>query len=513
MLRRVALTAALAALLAPAGVAEAKKTPKKPVVTSIKPMQANIGDTITVYGRNFLKGKAQNTVVFKREGARAIFVKSDVATLRQIRVVLPARMAEYLAVKDGKPTFTRFQVRVLSKRFGKIYTRTAKSPMIGPEIPKEEVAPGAPGTPGTPGAGTPPGEDKDGDCDGDGTKNSVDPDDDDDLLTDEQEKTFKTEPCKRDSDGDGVEDGYEYRSARDLNDDNGVQNPDEYLPYPAKKPYPNPLFADSGSDYDGDGLTLLDEYKLWNGYGGRNLTTLNYSDGKQHTLNIAAVAYDKQQAFLAAAGQRGYAQASLLDFDSGIAGGENSWNPASGDAWAGFAGITDAERLYYDFDHNGVLSDDERDEDGDGLTNWMEAHGYMTPDWWVAIYAKEKAFTISYAGTEIDDPDSDGDGLVDGADDQDHDDVPNVRDFSRQLVAGEVNDGTPWTVADGGRPAWNRMGDSPEGMGSSEPARGWVHPFNPCLPNPDSRTCPRYIPAKDPYPPFDVKGPRYLVLN
>jgi hypothetical protein len=516
LLRRVAVTAALGALLVPAGAAEAaKRPPKKPVVTKVTPMKANIGDTITVHGRNFLKGKAQNTVVFKREGARAIFVKSDVATLRQIRVVLPARLSDYLAVKDGNPSFTRFQVRVLSKRFGKAYTRLEASPMIGPELPKE-AAPGTPGTPGATGSTAGPADDKDSDCDGDGIKNGVDTDDDNDLLTDEQEKAFKTEPCKRDTDADGAEDGYEYRSARDLNDNVGVQNPDDYLPYPSKRPYPNPLFADAGSDYDGDGLTLLDEYKLWNAYGGRNLSALNYSDGKQHSLNISAVAYDKQQSFITSATGQGFSQSLLLDFDANgpFDNVDNPFFTGTDSQWGGFAGIMDAERLYYDFDHNGVLSDDERDEDADGLTNWMESHGYMTRDWWDTIYAKEKPFPIAYVGTEIDDPDSDGDGIIDGADDQDHDDVPNLREFSRQLAAGELNDGAPWTAGSAGRPKWIRPFDAPDGKPlASQPLRGWVNPFNPCLPNPDSRTCPRYIPAKDPYPPFDPKGDVYYVLN
>ena len=51
--------------------------------------------------------------------------------------------------------------------------------------------------------------------------------------------------CNADSDGDGVEDGYEYQSAVDLNDDE-YQQPNTFLPYPGKRPYPNALFADAG---------------------------------------------------------------------------------------------------------------------------------------------------------------------------------------------------------------------------------------------------------------------------
>ena len=49
----------------------------------------------------------------------------------------------------------------------------------------------------------------------------------------------------------------------DLNDDE-YQAPNGYLPYPAKRPYPNPLVRPTPTvDYDGDGLTLKEEYELW----------------------------------------------------------------------------------------------------------------------------------------------------------------------------------------------------------------------------------------------------------
>ena len=38
-------------------------------------MSAKVGDTISIRGRNFIRGKNKNTVVFKRDGARAVFVE------------------------------------------------------------------------------------------------------------------------------------------------------------------------------------------------------------------------------------------------------------------------------------------------------------------------------------------------------------------------------------------------------------------------------------------------------
>ena len=40
-------------------------------------MSAKVGDTISIRGRNFSRGKNKNTVVFKRDGARAVFAKAD----------------------------------------------------------------------------------------------------------------------------------------------------------------------------------------------------------------------------------------------------------------------------------------------------------------------------------------------------------------------------------------------------------------------------------------------------
>src|SRR4051794_17038631 len=83
-------------------------------------------------------------------------------------------------------------------------------------------------------------------------------------------------------DGDGVEDGFEYQSAIDLNNDD-YQSPNTSLPYPGKTPYPNPLFKDADVDYDGDVLTLGEEYSLWkytytvNHTSTRTLTPLSYS--------------------------------------------------------------------------------------------------------------------------------------------------------------------------------------------------------------------------------------------
>ena len=91
---------------------------------------------------------------------------------------------------------------------------------------------------------------------------------------------------------------------------------------------------------------------------------------------------------------------------------------------------------YYDHRANGWLSDDERDEDADGLTNYDETHGRLTPGYWASCYSDGEALRLPYAGTRVDDADSDGDGVLDGADDQDHDDMPNIMELSRFAASG-----------------------------------------------------------------------------
>jgi hypothetical protein len=70
---------------------------------------------------------------------------------------------------------------------------------------------------------------------------------------------------------------------------------------------------------------------------------------------------------------------------------------------------------------------------------------------------------------------SDGDGINDGADDQDFDGWSNVDELS--------------------------------------PATYRVQPFNPCLPDYTSRTCSKHPPIEDSYPPFDAPLPPAPILT
>ena len=88
--------------------------------------------------------------------------------------------------------------------------------------------------------------------------------------------------------------------------------------------------------------------------------------------------------------------------------------------------------------------------------------------------------------------------MRDGADDQDHDDVPNIMELSRTAASNRA-------VL-----IWCGNKDVPY---SAAPAQGAVNPYNPCLPYTDSRTCERHPSLTNKYFPFDPEVPFYEVLN
>ena len=496
--------AAAAALLVPVTGTATADAKSAPVVKSVAPKKVFVGETMKIRGRHFRRGVNKNMVAFKRKGAKAVLVPAGRGTTKLLMVELPKRLEKILLVQNGTPVPTRLQINVITSKFGKKFTSRGKSPFVGPEKP--------------PAPPTPKDADPNGDCDGDGDKNGVDTDDDNDLLVDTLEKSLKLDGCKADTDGDGVEDGYEYQSARDLNDDEH-QTPNNYLPYPAKRPYPNGLDGtDGGTDHDGDDLTLLEEYELWkvtlNNGAPRTLAALGYSAGEQYSITVrdggtgrrtpalAAAGYDKQVAFLNWAAGAGYASVGLANVGTVVGNGAGiaEWWDArpSYDIrdMNRINGVEGDEVTYYDHDGTGRLSDAERDEDADGLSNFDETRGCMNPKYWEATYEKEPVYYLNYSGTRLDDPDSDGDGVRDGADDQDNDDVPNVMECSRTLASDIPQDPRDEDEAPAFRP-W----------------KGFVQPFNPCVPHIKSRTCKTFIPADGGWTPFNPKGEYYLIFD
>lgn len=363
-----------------------------PTIESVKPLRLTIGDTLTIVGKNFLPGRGRNTVVFFRDGAPAVFLRAGTATKTHMKVQLTSKLGRYLTARNnGDRAPTRFRLRVLARRFGARFTPHKLSPLVLPAKTRRSRDGGPPAPTCTlASASAAPNADADGDA-----------------LANALELRIKTDPCVADSDGDSIPDGYEYEAALDYNS--------RALPYPGKRPYPNPLDpTDAGTDYDSDGLTMADEHAAWVMYGHSSFP-LNYSDGTQ------------------------------------TSGGPVAVTPAT--AWE-------------DINRDGFLTDDEKDIDGDGLTNWDEAHGRMVPPWWQAAYPSELPYTLTYLQTDWLDPDTDGDTLPDGPDDVDHDGYVNASEIDRY---------------DTGQ---------------------WVQPFNPCLPDPTSPVCAKHPPFGTTYPPF-----------
>ena len=419
---------------ASAAPARANASATAPSITRVLPMRVRVGALLTIRGRHFKAARSRNTVIFRSPDRRTAFAKPRRASRTRLVVAVPAAVARIVASRAGGARPTRFRLRVLAGRFSR-FTPRRLSPVVVP------ASPGLGGLGGGGGTTAPcVGEDYDGD-----------------LLSNAREAELGLDPCLADTDRDSVEDGYEYQSARDLN----ASSATSAAPYPDKRPYANPLDPSdgtaTGTDYDGDGLTLRDEFLLWLAYSAdgvrrsghpQTLSNLVYSDGLQQSRVVAAE-------------------------DSTTLNG-----------WA------------LDIDRNRVLYDDERDADADGLGNWDEVRGRMTEAWWPAqhngtIEPKESVYPgIDFLDNEDTapsfnahaDPDMDGDGVLDGRDDNDHDGLSNQFEVSRP---------DDWQ---------DDIGFDPSGPASNEWA--YVNPFNPCKPF-NSERCH----AHPPFGYYDGDGP------
>lgn len=411
--RRTALLAAAGALLAPAAAqatTTSHPTVTYPTVTGVSPLTITIGQQLTITGRHFRPGKNATTVVFGRAGNPPVYVKASSATSTRLSVTVPTKLAAFLAQSKGQRLATHFALRVIASRTSERWTSSKLSPLVKPGPALAAVAPPAADA-GAPAVVDPyllceqaaaaaPG----GDPDGDGLASGL-------------ELSVRLDPCLADTDGDGVPDGYEYESAKDL----GGQN----VPYPGKRPFPNPLDgSDADFDFDGDGLSMAQEFRIWKFLGSP------FTPGGQ-----LAVSSD---------------------------GTQNTGGPVA---------VTTPAQAQLDLSGDGNLTDDERDADGDGLSNVVELNYSGTQAWWDAAYTEEKPYTLRpFADLDPTDVDSNGNGIADGADDQDQDGYSNVQEM--------------------------QLGRRRTGLR--------VQPFNPCLPDPYALTCSRYVPFSNAWAPFDA---------
>ena len=502
------LSVLAAAVLAPAGVADAAA--KYPTVKKIAPMTVSVGETMTVTGSGFVKGKGKNTVVFRRAGERSIFVKADGLSSTRLNVVVPEKLRSSLATKSGKAVSTKFQIRILAKRFGRGYTPLTKSPTVRAAATKAgttttETTPAATTTTaaaptGRTDAPAPaPAPVPEPNCDGDSQVDAVDADDDNDLLADTTEDTLQTNRCLSDTDGDGMQDGWEYQSAIDLNQPSCPKAPanadpsfdyprpcSAVLPYPGKRNYPNPLTADPNEDWDGDWLPGWAEHRAWQKKGASDATYraltgpkgMWYSNGKKASVDNAPEPNTCVGMAVPALPFDG--NFSRPQFEIGEGTGTYP-NPFQVD------GVTLKEEYeIYRLSRGGdeCLDDAERDEDGDFLSNHDELTGPLSGQSWWSTATQEPIFRLAYAGTDWLDADSDGDQTVDALDDQDFDDFLNIEEIER------------------GAKLWTDKREYPQippHVASDARIYGlWVDPFNPCLPSTESRTCPNGRPVGAP---------------
>jgi hypothetical protein len=426
----VATAVAVGPTASPATAAK-RSAAAKPKITRVMPMRVEVGETLTIRGQRFSAKKRRNTVIFQGASGRTAFAKPRAATRRKLVVRVPSSVARLLVVRDEAPQPTRLKLRVLAGRFSALTPRRL-SPVV---LEGGSDGFGAPGGPSAPGGGPPP------------VVCNNDADHDDDLLSNADELRDKTDPCLADTDGDGMTDGWEYFSAKDLNV--------KAVPYPSKRPYPNALDpSDRSTDFDGDFLPAGIEYRLW-----------RYT-GSSFDFNLIG----------------GHAGGSPLGYSDGTQASRPAEAPGQPAFRSPSYGLTFAPPAYparhvmahpgaY---HTATWTDDERDADTDGVNNYVEVAGPGRFSWWESYLTEEGVdpWPDSYFGSftqrpfadlEPDDPDVDGDTLLDGEDDQDNDDVLN----------------------------FDEMYD-PEAVHGPDSRR--KNAFNPCAPDGESRTCPIYRP-------------------
>ena len=457
-MRRLLTTSvlALAALLAVVPAALAAKGPA-PTITRVQPMRVSVGNLVTITGSHFNARRLKNTIIFRGPDGRTAFAKPRRATSRKLVVRVPAAVARLLNVAHSKQRPTRMKLRVLSGQFSK-FTSRRLSPVI------TAVGDGDGGGGGGGGGGTPAVCNSSADHDGD-------------LLSNSLELAIGTDPCLADTDNDQMSDGWEYYAAKDLNI--------KAVPYPGKRPFPNALDPSDGApagvrfskyDFDGDGLTSLEEYRAWR-YTGSSFDTskasgldlespLGYSDGTKFSRSSETPSVPLWR-------------------------GPNYGLPAPAQPFPGTLNLHG----------DAPWRDDERDADADGLANFIEAvRGPGQPAWWAGFYSQPGmtadawpkpatscgqefgAFNERpFAELDMADPDVDGDTLLDGEDDQDNDDFTNIQEMYEALGSDLDSDGG-FTCGAITYPSI----DMDPGPGVDP----WgVNAFNPCAPDPQSRTC------------------------
>jgi hypothetical protein len=424
------LIAAVGAVGATAVSAASKKKKPLPEITSISPRSLKVGEKLTIRGKNFRSGPLKNSVGFYRKGRPIVFIKAEKATSKKITVTVSTKVLTLF--KDNQTKARTIKLRILAYRLGKKWTPTSRSVKIDPVAKAAVPNPGGGGGGGGGGGPLPPTFT----CEERAAFNGAG-DEDKDLISNAIERLWGTNPCLNDTDGDSISDGYEALSSADLNFTYGTR---EYTtrgyaqlsaaapPFNGRRYSQNPLDGtDADKDFDGDGLTMRQEYAMWVA-AGTPFPQINYSDGLQQTI------------------------------------AENA-----------------GSRPWLDLNNDGTLTDEEKDFDGDNLSNYVEFNTTGTQAWWAKVkwlkprssseYISELPYSLrNFVDLDATNRDTDGDTVIDGDDDQDNDGWSNLLEMQYSRFDTRLR----------------------------------THPFNPCMPELHAITCSRTgLLEQKAWPPYD----------
>ena len=162
-------------------------------------------------------------------------------------------------------------------------------------------------------------------------------------------------------------------------------------------------------------------------------------------------------------------------------------------------------RALLDVNGDGCLSDGERDEDGDMLSNYDELSGRMVPGSLegAATRTRSAVHPRTTNGHDWLDGDSDGDGTIDGHATTRTSTTTGTPRSSRAASGASRRPSTSTRLNPDGTPVRNTNGDPIVDKVPKYPvgtAGLWVNPFNPCYPDTSSRSCDRCAPSARPGP-------------
>ena len=114
-----------------------------PSLDALASTSVSVGQTITLTGHGFVRGKGRDVVVLQRPGARSIFIRADRATSTRVRLTLSAcRVLPFLDWRAGAPQRTRFRVSVLGRRLSRAPAGQVLTVSPGPAADAVGVSPG-----------------------------------------------------------------------------------------------------------------------------------------------------------------------------------------------------------------------------------------------------------------------------------------------------------------------------------------------------------------------------------